>query len=230
MDAKNVRMKVELKAAGREGQFTATFATLNVIDKDGDVTIAGAFVDGAPVRISAWGHNWGALPVGKGTIHADDERAWVDGEFFLDTTHGKDTYLTVKNLGELQEWSYGFDIDKQAFGKFEERDVRFLEGLTVHEVSPVLIGAGVDTRTDAIKGAKVGQRNSAADQKRVQTIHDTLVELGAKCAVDDAPKGNEPEPDAKAEEPEGAKAEEQTVEGSFFAQKVALQLLELGVT
>jgi phage head maturation protease len=76
----------------------------------------------------------------------------VDGRFFLDTEGGKETYRTVKNLGELQEWSYGFDILKESYGEFDDRSVRFLEALDVHEVSPVMLGAGIGTHTTAIKG------------------------------------------------------------------------------
>lgn len=211
------RVRIDLKALGDTGSFEATFATLGVIDKDGDVTVSGAFQDGQEVRISAWGHNWGALPVGKGTIHADDTRAWVDGQFFLDTEAGLETYKTVKGLSSLQEWSYGFEVKDQSFGEFEGRQVRFLRALDVFEVSPVMIGAGIDTGTDIIKAAKVGARNAAADMKRLQSMHDTLVELGVKCSEDD--------PKAKAEEPEGAKAEEPPA--GFWAERAALELLEL---
>lgn len=152
-----------------EGAFTATFATLGVVDRDGDLTIPGAFREGQEVRITQWAHNWGALPAGRGVIHADATRAWVDGQFFLDTEHGQQTYLTVKNLGELQEWSYGFDIKEWSIGEFEGQQVRFLRSLDVFEVSPVLLGAGLDTGTDDIKGGKAGERgkegrrNSSAD-------------------------------------------------------------------
>jgi HK97 family phage prohead protease len=144
---------LELKADGEEGSFSAVFATLNVIDHDGDVTVPGAFRDGQKVRIAYWGHRWQDLPVGKGVIHADEEKAWVDGRFFLDTNAGLETYRTVKALEELQEWSYGFDIEKWSVGKFADREVRFLEGLNVHEVSPVMLGAGIGTQTTAIKAA-----------------------------------------------------------------------------
>lgn len=136
-----------------EGQFSATFSSFHVVDRDGDVTMPGAFTEGQAVRIAQWGHNWGALPVGKGVIHADDNRAWVDGAFFLDTTHGTDAYKTVKNLGELQEWSYGFDVKRRREGEFNGQPVRFLEEIEVFEVSPVMLGAGIGTRTDAIKSA-----------------------------------------------------------------------------
>lgn len=140
--------------AEKEGAFRATFSRFSVIDRDGDVTMPDAFEKGQEVRIAQWGHNWGAPAVGKGAIDFDGVRAWVDGEFFLDTTAGKDTYLAVKNLGSLQEWSYGFVIKDYSFGEFEGQQVRFLRGLDVFEVSPVMIGAGIGTGTDAIKGAR----------------------------------------------------------------------------
>ena len=163
VNRKQFRAPISLKSDGDEGTFEAVFATFNVIDRDGDVTKPGAFRDGQKVRISAWGHNWGDLPVGKGVIHADDEKAWVEGRFFLDTGPGADTYRTVKGLEELQEWSYGFDILKSAEGEFEGERVRYLEALDVYEVSPVMLGAGIGTRTTGIKGAAGGGDREDAD-------------------------------------------------------------------
>ena len=154
MEKKTFNFEVEFKEAEEQkGQFQAVFSRFDEIDKHGDITKPGAFKDGQEVRISAWGHNWGSLPVGKGTIYQDAEKAWVDGEFFLDTTGGADTYKTVKNLGSLQEWSYGFDVLKSSNGKSGDQEVRFLEAMNVFEVSPVLIGAGNHTTTTIIKDA-----------------------------------------------------------------------------
>lgn len=140
----------ELKASST-GEFRAVFATLNVIDHDGDVTVPGAFKDGAEVIVGSFGHKTADLPVGKGIIHANDREAAVEGQFFLDTQPGKDTYQTVKNLGGLGEWSYVFSVLKQSFGEQEGRQVRYLEDMKVFSVDPVLAGAGIDTRTTDIK-------------------------------------------------------------------------------
>lgn len=139
-----------------QGIVKAVFATFDVIDADGDVTRPGAFTDGQPVRISAYGHaSWStALPVGKGIIRTSDSEAVLDGRFFLDTQAGRDTFTTIKELGELQQWSYGFDTIEASTGQWDGKDVQFLEKLDVHEVSPVLLGAGVNTRTLAVKAAK----------------------------------------------------------------------------
>lgn len=140
-----------------KGTVEAVFATLDVIDADGDVTLKGAFDDGAPVRISAYNHqSWkDALPVGRGTIHETDGEAILKGQFFLETQHGRDHFETVKGMGELQEWSYGYDIVEADKGTKDDQQVQFLKKLKVHEVSPVILGAGVDTRTRAVKGKQL---------------------------------------------------------------------------
>lgn len=148
---KHKGIKAELD--GDTGQVRAIFATFNVEDHDGDVTVPGAFESGAKVRISAYNHtSWqGALPVGVGTIDQDDTKAWMDGQFFMDTSHGRDTFLTVKQLDDLGEWSYGYDVLEGGPGQWDGKDVNFLRKLKTHEVSPVLLGAGIGTRTVAAK-------------------------------------------------------------------------------
>lgn len=135
------------------GEVQAVFSTFDVIDADKDVTRPGAFVDGSPVRISAYGHgSWkDALPVGRGVIRTTPNEAILEGRFFLDTTPGRDTFTTIKEMGDLQEWSYSVDPVKVSFGEFAGEQVRFLEQIRVDEVSPVLLGAGVGTRTLSVK-------------------------------------------------------------------------------
>jgi HK97 family phage prohead protease len=151
---------LELKADGKEGEFRAVFSTLNVVDLDGDVTTPGAF-EGQETVVEPWNHGW-TLPAGKGEIKSDEKKAWIEGEFFLDTEVGKENYQTVKNLGPLAEWSYTFDIVEVGFGKFNDRDVRFLKKLDVIGVSPVTRGAGIDTRTTAIKSNQADENGGEA--------------------------------------------------------------------
>lgn len=152
---------VEVKVIDEaKGEVEAVFATLNVVDKDKDVTLPGAFGD-QNVRISAYNHqSWsGELPIGKGKIRERGDEAILSGQFFMDTMKGRDTFNVIKGLGDLMEWSYGYDITKRSEGKWPQgdekgEDVQFLEGLKVHEVSPVILGAGVDTRTLSAKSDK----------------------------------------------------------------------------
>ena len=73
----------------------------------------------------------------------------------MDTESGKEAYNIVKNMGDLQQWSFGYKVDDSERGTFQdgekEIDARYLKGLTVFEVSPVLVGANQETYTMAIK-------------------------------------------------------------------------------
>jgi len=161
MKTKTYRGKIEIKAdEEKQGEFSAVFATLNVIDYDDDVTLAGAFGT-QRVLIEPWNHNYQAPPVGKGMITEKGDQAMVDGKFFLDTDAGREHYVVVKNLEDMQEWSYTFRVTDSDEGVFEGMPVRFLRGLEVIGVSPVTEGAGIDTHTVTIKGA--GDSGGAAD-------------------------------------------------------------------
>ena len=148
----SVEMKVD-----EEGQFEAIFSTFDVIDHDGDVTLSGAFEDGAEVIVGAYGHSsWsGELPVGKGVIKTTDKDARIVGEFFLNTTSGKEHHAVAKELGTKQEWSYGYRILQE--GNVEELPdslrgaSRVLAKVAVDEASQVLKGAGIDTQTVVVK-------------------------------------------------------------------------------
>lgn len=172
MEQKTYRGRMEFvsKADGdQEGAFRAEFATLSVIDLDGDVTEAGAFEDGQPTLIEAWNHNYGELPVGKGIIHEEGDKAIIEGHFFLDTEGGREHYKTVKNLGDLQEWSYTFDIVDSGMGTFEDQDVRFLRRLDVWGVAPVERGAGIATRTVDIKRRPDEKKGALASHSTATT-------------------------------------------------------------
>lgn len=175
---------IELKEdETKQGQFRAVFATLNVIDLDGDVTEPGAFKE-QEVIVEPWNHSWDA-PAGKGVINSDGKEAWIEGQFFLDTLNGQETYKTVKNMGDLAEWSYTFYIENSAMGQFESQDVRFLRGMDVVGVSPVTRGAGIDTRTEAIKGEKNNENDEDETLRQAQgkssvdiNTQITLAEIG----------------------------------------------------
>lgn len=154
MERKTLRAAGEIKAAA-EGRVEARFATLGVKDRDGDVILPGAF-GVQEVRVSAFGHtSWGgALPVGKGRIRESGNEALADLQFFMETTPGRDHFNTIRGLGELGEWSFGFDILEEGAPDEDQRAAgvqRILRKLDVHEVSPVLRGAGIDTATLGVK-------------------------------------------------------------------------------
>jgi phage head maturation protease len=174
--------RVEVKSADR-GEVSAVFSTFNVVDKDNDVTLPGAYTEGAEVVISAYEHkSWGgALPVGKGRIRTTRTEAILDGQFFMDTTAGRDTFAVVKQLGAQQQWSYGYEVIDAEPGTFDGKEVRFLKRLEVPEVSPVLVGAGIDTRTLAVKTAEARSKERATVSDYAAAIRPHEAPVSAKA-------------------------------------------------
>ena len=144
--------RLRLKGLG-DGVVTAVFATLNVKDHDGDVTLPGAFGDQeAPILPT---HDRSAMPLGKAIIREEKAEAIAELHFNLDTAAGRDWFSALKfdfeNGTPRQEYSYGFDVLEREGGMFNGEPVQLLKKLKVHEVSPVLLGAGISTRTVAVK-------------------------------------------------------------------------------
>lgn len=146
---------LEIKDA-EKGEVTAVVATLGVVDKDREVILPGAIKDGARVKLSLYGHGavFGDAPVGKGTLSMNGDRVLFNGQFFMTTSRGNEAFRTIKELGPDQEWSIGYRVVKWSEPNDEWRAkgaMRILEKLDVFEVSPVIIGAGEDTGTVAVK-------------------------------------------------------------------------------
>jgi len=143
-----------LKELDEAGVGLARFATLNVIDSDGDITLPGAFGE-QNVKVMP-SHDWGAVPLGSARIFEKGDEALAEFKINLDTASGKEWHSALKfdlEQGKgLIEWSYGFKIEDSETETRDGESVRLLKKLTVHEVSPVMLGAGVDTGTLAIKG------------------------------------------------------------------------------
>ena len=152
-EVKNIDLELKSDA---EGKVSAVFSVFNSLDSDGDVVLPGSiksgFKSGSVPMV--WAHKWD-MPIGKGSIDSDGEKATFSGEFFMDTESGKEAYKIVKNMADMQQWSFGYRVNDAERGKIgegdEEKDARFLKDLTVFEVSPVLVGANQDTYTMAIK-------------------------------------------------------------------------------
>jgi hypothetical protein len=148
---------VEFKA-GDTGAVVARFATLGVIDLDGDIIPPGA-IGVQRVKVSAYGHSstfGGNLPVGRGATREDGDQALADLQFFMTTNQGKDHFETIKLLEDLGEWSFGYEVLEWAAPSDEQRQCgcyRILKKLRVFEVSPVMEGAGIGTQTISAKSA-----------------------------------------------------------------------------
>jgi len=140
---------------GSKGEGSAIIAELNTVDHDGDITIEGAFGEQQVNLLGSHQHHTPRL--GKATLKEDGGFAVADFKFNLDddALWAKEWYSALKfdmeNGEPLQEWSYGFDIIDSEEGMVDGKKVRYLKSLKVHEVSPVLRGAGIGTGTMSIK-------------------------------------------------------------------------------
>jgi len=180
MSEKEVKnIDLELKAE-TEGKVSAVFSVFNSLDSDGDIVLPGSiksgFKSGSVPMV--WAHKWD-MPIGKGSIKSDGEKATFEGEFFMDTDSGKEAYKIVKNMADMQQWSFGYRVNDAERGKIgegeEEKDARFLKDLTVFEVSPVLVGANQDTYTMAIKSNEELLKEIVGEEKGVLG-HSTFLE------------------------------------------------------
>lgn len=147
--------RVEIKDADK-GEIAAVFATFDVVDKDGDVHLKTTFEDGARTAISTYGHGStlkGEAPVGIGAIRVLDSEAVMEGRYFMDTERAANEFAVVKAMSEqgIQDWSYHLRDPQRRRGTFDGKSVYFIEKTGVNEVSPVLRGAGIATRTLAVK-------------------------------------------------------------------------------
>lgn len=148
----------ELKMSEAEGMVTVAFAQTDATDEDEDYTFAGAFKNKV-VPMSAFGHtSWpergSALPPGIGEVKEIGGWAVWNGKCFMDTDHGRNTFHTVKGMGDAQQWSYGYDVLEFASPPVGLKAKRGLKNIDTHEVSPVLLGAQPTAHTRALKELK----------------------------------------------------------------------------
>jgi len=168
-----------------EGTGEATFATLDVVDKDGDVTIAGAF--GEQFAKISPAHDWGAPSMGLAKVSERGDQAVAALEFNLAMASAVEWAESLRfsaEKGIAQEWSYGFDVLEEAFEQRDSGRVRVLKRLKVHEVSPVMVGAGVGTRTNSMKSSRTLAAHCADVVAENRDFAARLADLQVKRAED----------------------------------------------
>jgi HK97 family phage prohead protease len=181
VDKKEYRQKDIFKFDEETGTVEAVFSVFNEIDSDNDVVLPKSIRSGYGDKGVAmvWGHDWKNI-IGKGKIIQDDNKAVFKGSFNMNTNAGKEAYETVKAMGDLQQWSFGFEVLDSEVGLFskdggEEKEVRYLKDLKVWEVSPVMVGANQNTHTVAVKNAE--QEMETNDKEIKNEVKSTEVEV-----------------------------------------------------
>lgn len=188
-------MKTETKSLTVEkmdekGHGLAKIATLSAVDHDGDTYAPGAFnwKEGG----NQWtqilpAHNRMAMPLGKARVYEDGDAAFAELHLNLGSEAGREWHAALKfdleKGAAIQEWSYGFGVVDAAWEQRGNDRIRVLKRLDVHEVSPVVRGAGVGTGTLAMKS-----RGSFADQIEavIAEIDDIVERAGGVKALREA--------------------------------------------
>jgi len=171
-----------------EGKVEAVFSVFNEMDSDGDVVTPNAIKSGYGDKGVAmvWAHDWKDV-IGRGEIVQDEEQAVFKGQFIMDTERGRDAFKTVKAMGDLQQWSFGYEVLDSEMGTFSKDgeadiEVRYLNDVKVWEVSPVLVGANQNTSTVAVKEDNEQQEDKEKDNKGLrfnEDVDELLIKLSA---------------------------------------------------
>jgi hypothetical protein len=192
-----------------KGEIEAVVVTLNTVDRDHDIILPGAIPDGAKVKLSDYGHSvaFGSPPVGKGVLRTKGHKVVFLGHYFMTTERGAEAFRTIKEIGsDDQEWSFGFTVNGAEMPEEEDRKKgawRILTKLDSFEVSPVIRGAGIGTRTVLVKAAGA---NPPPEPPPVE---------GPVAETSEAPVAKvvaEVEPDAVKETPEELQRKQEEVE------------------
>jgi len=144
------------------GTGRARIATLSAVDHDGDTYLPGAFSwkDGGHQWCSILpAHDRRATPLGKARVYEEGDAAIADLHFNLAIPEAKSWHSAIMfDLAQgasVQEYSYGFDLQDFDYQVRGDDRVRLFKRVDVHEVSPVLKGAGIGTGTLAMKNARL---------------------------------------------------------------------------
>jgi|TARA_B100001250_G_scaffold252670_1_gene217285 HK97 family phage prohead protease len=165
-----------------EGKVEAVFSVFNEIDSDNDVVLPNSIKSGYGDRGVAmvWAHDWKDV-IGRGEIVSDENKATFKGQFIMDTERGRDAFNTVKAMGDLQQWSFGYEVLDSENGTFTKDgtdiDVRYLKDVQVWEVSPVLVGANQNTETVSVKEQNIEDENTGT--RFNEDVDELLTKLSA---------------------------------------------------
>ncbi|WP_034157915.1 HK97 family phage prohead protease [Sphingomonas sp. ERG5] len=159
---------ISIEQIDEAGTGLARIAQLSAVDNDDDTYLPGAFswkVGGYQWASILPAHDRRAMPFGKARVYEDGDYAFAELRLNLETQAGRDWHSALKfdlATGQpVQEWSYGFETIDADFQQRGNSRVRLLKRLDVHEVSPVLKGAGIHTGTVSIKSAALKEAHFA---------------------------------------------------------------------
>ena len=139
------------------GEVTAIIATTNTgPDSDGDIYGSDVLGGRSQSTMILPAHDSHSVPLGKATVRQTEDALVADMKFNLGIEDGRKWFDSIRfdleNGESKQNYSYGFRILKAGQDVYDGESVNRLDGLDIFEVSPVIRGAGNNTRTVTVKG------------------------------------------------------------------------------
>lgn len=171
---------VGFEGEGTDGQFEAMVSVFNVVDRDGDVVLPGAFTEslnawkasGDPIPI-LWSHRMDDPRYSIGAVlevaelGSNDPRLpdwvddrvkangglWVRGQLHVGSDAGEVATAARKLLLArlVKQFSYAYEVQESEW--LDEEGVRILKRLDIFEISPTQVGANDLTQLLGAKGA-----------------------------------------------------------------------------
>lgn len=161
---------VDISKATDDGPGTAKFSicTEGEVDRDGDMFKAGALeLEREKATMVSFQHN--QEPAGVWTMSRSGGDVYANVEF-LDTEAGQDTRKYLEKMGDSAQFSFRARSD--AWNYMDEGYGIVFDKATVYEASPVMMGAGNDTRLESIKSRREADKVADVDTS-TETV-DTL--------------------------------------------------------
>lgn len=149
-------------ASSDDGRGRIKFAKLNVIDHDGDWIPAGSI--GEQVAHIMPMHSWkDADPPFLGVARTSEQDGYAIADLEINTDlpraqHWRSALKFALDRGLNVEWSYGFEFQNDPQLAAEKGAKRALKNQRVIEVSPVVMGAGLETGTLEMKSRELDQK------------------------------------------------------------------------
>lgn len=146
----NKSLNLELKELSAEGIFSAYASIFDNVDYENDTVIKGAFTKSIAEKtpVMLWNHNT-AEPIGIWTtVKEDDKGLYVEGKLLInEVARAKEVYSLLKE-GAVSGLSIGYSVNDYTY---DEKGIRQLKDVTLHEISLVSIPCNDEARIISVK-------------------------------------------------------------------------------
>lgn len=182
---KNMTGDVEIKDSGKDGvlSFRAYALAFGNIDSYGDIIKTGACDKWLASEDSkrcalCYQHDMRNV-IGVITAKGVDEKGlWIEADI-LPTQQGRDVQVLMK-AGAVKEFSIGYYAVSYAYGKAEDQEVRYLEEISIVEVSPVTRAANPLATLTGIKAEDMASQLADMPDDRLMALDAAVKEEKAR--------------------------------------------------